>query len=73
MTEEANKLQKLVAIATDLGVSSEIRTQAITQLGRISTQASLVALLDMVAIETLTWEERMLAIKQAEKILKSGR
>lgn len=73
MTEEANKLQKLVAIATDLGVSSEIRTQAITQLGRISTQASLVALLDMVANETLTWEERMLAIKQAEKILKSGR
>ena len=71
--EETNRLQKLVAIATDLTISSEFRTQAITQLGSIGTYAALVALLDMVANEALTWEERMLVLKQAEKILKPER
>ena len=73
MSEESDRLQKLIAIATDLNISSELRTHGITQLGRIGTHAALVALLDMVANEALTWEERMLALKQAERILKSGR
>ena len=73
MAEGTNRLQKLVAIATDLTISGELRTQAITQLGSIGTHAALVALLDMVANEALTWEERMLALKQAEKILKPER
>ena len=73
MTEETNRLQKLVAIATDLTISGELRTSAITQLGGIGTHAALVALLDMVANEALPWEERLLTLKQAEKILKAGR
>ena len=73
MEKEANTLQKLIAIATDLKISGELRTQAIMQLGRIGTHAALVALLNTVANEALTWEERILALKQTEKILKSGR
>ena len=73
MAEESNRLQKLVAIATDLKISSELRAQAITQLGGIGTHAALVALLDMVANEALTWEERMFALNQAEKVLKPQR
>jgi hypothetical protein len=69
---EENRLQKLVEIATDLKIPDELRNQAITQLGMAGTRAALVALLDMVANETLTWKERMLALKQAEKVLKSG-
>jgi hypothetical protein len=73
MVEETNRLQKLVAIATDFNISIELRTQAITQLGSIGTHAALLALLDMVGNEALTREERMLALKQAEKILKPER
>ena len=73
MSEESDRLQKLIAIATDLSISSELRARSIAQLGRIGTHAALVALSNMVANEALTWEERMLALKQAEKILKSGR
>ena len=73
MMEETNRLQKLVAIATDLTISSELRIRAIMQLGRIGTHEALVALLDLVANEALSWEERMRALKQAERILKSGR
>ena len=73
MAEETDRLQKLIAIATDLSISSELRAHATTQVGKVGTQAALVALLDLVANEALTWGERMLALKQAEKILKSGR
>ena len=73
MDEDTNSLKKLVAIATDLKISSELRTQAIIQLGRIGSHAALVALLDMVANEDLTLQERILALKQAERILRTGR
>ncbi len=73
MAEETDRQQKLVAIATDLNISGELRTQAITQLGRIGTNAAMVALLDIVANEALTLEERIHALKQVERILKSGR
>ena len=73
MAEETDRLQRLISIAADLKISGELRTQAISQLGIIGTHTALVALLDIVANEALTWEERMLALKQAEKTLKSGR
>ncbi len=73
MTEETEQLQKLIGIATDLSISSELRAHAITQVTRVGTHEALVALLDIVANEALTWEERMLALKQSERILKSGR
>ena len=73
MAEETDGLQKLFAIASDLTISGELRTQAITQLGRVGTHAAMVALLEIVANEDLTLEERIHALKQVERILKSGR
>ena len=73
MDEETESLQKLVDIATDLKISGELRIRAIIQLGRIGGHAALVALLDMVANEALTVGERILALKQAGRILKPGR
>ncbi len=73
MTEETDTLQKLTAIATDLKISRELRFQAIAQLGTIGSHTALVALLDLVANEAFTWEERMLALRQAEKILRPKR
>ena len=70
MAEETDRLHKLVTIATDLNISRELRTRAIIQLGKIGTHAALVALLNLVADETFVWEERMLALKQAERTLK---
>ena len=73
MTEDTDQLQKLISIATDKEISRELRTKAIIQLGSIGSHAALVALLNLVADETSIWEERMLALKQAEKTLKPQR
>lgn len=70
MAEETDRLHKLVTIATDLNISRELRTRAITQLGKTGTHAALVALLELVGDESFIWDERMLALKQAGKILR---
>ena len=72
MSEYPNELKKLTAIATDLGLSAELRTKAIEQLGGIGTHQALLALLDLVANEKLVRNERDLALKQAREIIKSG-
>lgn len=72
MSEQTNELQKLVAIASDLGISAELRVKAIELIGKISTHEALRALLDIVANEKLIREERELALKQAGAIIKSG-
>ena len=70
MTEGTDILQKLIAIATDLQISRELRARAIAQLGEIGTHEALVALLDLVANEAFAWEERMFALRRVEKILR---
>ena len=72
MSEQANELQKLVAIASDLGLPVELRVKAIEQLGKIGTHEALRALLDLAANEKLIREERERALKQAGAIIKSG-
>ncbi len=72
MSEQTNELQKLVAIASDLELSAELRVKAIQLLGSIGTHEALRALLDLVANEKLIREERELALKQAGAIIKSG-
>ena len=72
MSEQANEIQKLVAIATDLGLSAELRVKAIKLLNSIGTHEALRALLDLVANEKLIREERELALKQAGVIIKLG-
>ena len=73
MPDQPNELRKLAAVATDLELSSELRTKAIELIGNISTHEALLALLELVANEKLTRGEKELALKQAREIIKSGR
>lgn len=73
MSQQADELQKLTAIAVDLGLSAELRVRAIELLGKIGTHEALCALLDLAANEGLIRQERELALKQAGIIIKSGR
>ena len=73
MAEYPNELKKLIAIATDLELSAELRTKAIEQIGSIGTHQALLALLDLVANEKLVRNERDLALRQAKEIIKLGR
>jgi len=72
MAEQANELTKLVAIATDLDLSAQLRTKSIELIGNIGTHDALLALLDLAANERLVPEERDLALKYAREIIKSG-
>ncbi len=74
MSEQiTNELKKLTAIATDLELSSELRTQAAKVMGNIGTHEALLALLDLAANERLNPDERDLALKQARGIIKLSR
>ncbi len=72
MTAQDDEVKKLVAIATDFGLATELRSKAIEQLGKIVTHDALLAVLDLVANEKLIKKERELALKQAGAIIKSG-
>ena len=72
MSEQSNELNKLIVVATELGLSSELRTKAVGLIGNIGTHEALLALLDLAANEKLTRGERELALKHAREIIKSG-
>jgi hypothetical protein len=71
MNERPAELKKLSTIATDLGFNAELRTKAIEQMGNATSPEALRALLDLAANDQLTVKERELALKQAEKIIRS--
>jgi len=71
--DRTNELKKLMTIATDYDVSSELRIKAVQQIGRIGTHEALLALLELAANERLVKKERGNAWKQAGDIIKSGR
>ena len=74
MSEQVtNELKKLSSIAVDMDLSSNLRTNAIKSMGNIGTHEALLALLELVANEKLNPNERELALKQAQKIIKSAR
>ncbi len=73
MPEQTNELKKMAAIAVDLELSSELRTDAIKLLGRMGSREALLTLLALAANEGLINRERDLALKQAREIIKSGR
>ncbi len=74
MSEQiTGELKKLSAIATDLELSAELRTDAIKSIGNIGTHEALLALLELVANERLNPDERDLALKQAREIIKLAR
>ena len=72
MTEQANELKKLAAIASDLGLSAPLRTKSIELIGNIGTHDALLVLLDLAGSKELIKEERDLAIRHAREIIKSG-
>jgi len=73
MTDKPTELKKLIAIASDLELSAELRTKAIDLICNISSRDAFLALLDLAANETLLAEERDLALKRAREIIKAGR
>lgn len=67
------ELKKLSNIATDLQMSSKMRTQAINTLGDMGSHESLLVLLNLVANDRLNIDERVMALKRAHDIVKKGR
>jgi len=72
MPEQIDELKKLTTIATDLGLSAELRTKAIQLIGGFGTHDALLVLLELAADEKLITEERDLALKHAREIIRSG-
>ena len=73
MSEQPNEIKKLIAIASDLELSAELRIKAIELIGNIGSRDAFLALLDLAANEKLLVEERDLALKRAREIVKSSR
>jgi len=73
MAEQPDELKKLASITSDLEFASDLRTQAIEQLGTIGSHEALLILLEIVANDRLTTKERELALERAKKIVKSTR
>ena len=74
--EEVNRvdeLKKLASIATDMQLSTNMRNQAVNQLGEMASHESLLVLLNLAANDRLNVEERDLALKKARDIVKKGR
>ena len=73
MSEQViNELKKLAAIATDTDLSSNLRTNAVKSICNIGTHEALLILLELVANEKLSPDERELALKLARKIIRSS-
>jgi hypothetical protein len=72
MEERDDELKKLASITSDLEFTSDLRTQAIEQLGTIGSHDALLVLLEIVANDRLTTKERELALERAKKIVKSS-
>jgi len=72
MAEQPDELKKLASITSDLEFASDLRTQAIEQLGTIGSHEALLILLEIVANDRLTTKERELALERAKKIVKSS-
>ena len=73
MPEQSDELKKLMNIASDLELSSELRIKATKLVGHIGTHEALLALLELAGNERLIKKEREFAVKQAREIIKSGR
>ena len=68
--EKHDELKELAHIAANLKLPEKLRTDAIKQLGNISTYEALLTLLDLASNEGLITKERDLALKQAREVLK---
>lgn len=73
MVEQADDLQRLMAVATDLSQPPKLRIKSIELIGDIPTHEALLVLLELVANERLTKQERERSLKYAQKIIKKSR
>ena len=69
-SEKPEELKELSRIASNMKLPEKLRTDAIQQLGVISTYEALLTLLELAANEGLMTKERDLALKQAREVLK---
>ncbi|MDP2729420.1 MAG: hypothetical protein Q8O55_02920 [Dehalococcoidales bacterium] len=72
MEKQPEELKKLVNVATDLVLPVKVRTDTIKYIANMATRESFLALLELGANEQLTKTERVLALKFARDIVKSG-
>jgi hypothetical protein len=68
-----DELKKLAGIATDMQMAGKMRMQAINQLGEMASHESLLVLLNLAANDRLNIDERELALKRAQNIVRKGR
>ena len=69
-SEKPEELKELSRIASNMKLPEKLRTDAIQQLGVISTYEAFLSLLELAANEGLITKERDLALKQAREVLK---
>jgi len=70
MSEKPAEVKKVADYAADMTLPAKLRTDAIEQLGIISTREAFLALLELAANEGLVVQERDLALKKAREVLK---
>ena len=70
MPEQSDEVKKVADYAADMTLPAKLRTDAIEQLGNISTREAFLALLELAANEGLIVKERDLALKKARETLK---
>jgi hypothetical protein len=68
-----DELKKLSSIATDMQLAGKMRMQAINQLGEMASHESLLVLLNLAANDRMNIDERELALKRAQSIVRKGR
>ncbi len=72
MPEKPAEIKKVANYASDMTLPAKLRTDAIEQLGNISTREALLALLELAANENLVFKERDLALKKAREVLRKS-
>lgn len=72
MTEPSPEVKRLAEIANSMEYPPKLRSGAIESLSRIGTHEALMVLLAMAGNESMTKQDRELALKHAAKIVKSG-
>lgn len=70
MPEQPQEVKRVTDYAADMTLPAKLRTDAIEQLGNISTREAFLALLELAANEKLVVKERDFALKKAREILK---
>ena len=71
--KKADELKKLANIASDMDMSSKLRSQAIDRLGEMGDHEALLVLLNLAANDKMGIDERDLALKRAREIVRKGR